>query len=168
MKRNSTIAACVVTIGFSISIYAAESLTGLTGKSIETQQDIYIHGMGEIMASTQMRHSKLWFAGKSENWNLARYELDEIKEGFDDAVKFHPVFKRDAPIAGILGKFTAQPLDELEKAVEAKDSLKFRKSFDNLTRACNGCHQATGQEFIVIKRPGILPFSNQEFSVTAK
>jgi len=127
--------------------------------------DSYVPGMGEIMGATQMRHSKLWFAGKAKNWELASYELDEIEEGLDDAAKYHPVFKKDAPISTILEKFTAQPLHELRLAIEAKDSVKFRKSFNSLTSACNACHQAASQGFIVIKQPNRSPYNNQEFSV---
>lgn len=38
----------------------------------------YIPGLGEIMAATQMRHAKLWFAGQAGHWPLAAYELDEL------------------------------------------------------------------------------------------
>ena len=43
----------------------------------------YEPGLGEFMMATQLRHAKLWFAGKSHNWDLAAYEIDEIKEGLD-------------------------------------------------------------------------------------
>lgn len=124
----------------------------------------YVPGMGEIMAATQMRHAKLWFAGQAGNWPLASYELDEIEEGLGDAVKYHPIFKQDAPVAAMLDKYTAPPLGELRDAVGAKDAAKFRRSFQHLTQACNGCHQAAGQGFIVIKRPDAGQFGNQQFA----
>ncbi|HQT27620.1 MAG TPA: hypothetical protein PLK99_13680, partial [Burkholderiales bacterium] len=62
----------------------------------------YVPGMGEIMGATQMRHAKLWFAGKEKNWPLANYELGEIREGLDDAVLYHPVFKEGIPVSKIL------------------------------------------------------------------
>ena len=36
------------------------------------------------MPLQQMRHIKLWFAGRAGNWPLADYEIDQLKEGFDD------------------------------------------------------------------------------------
>ena len=147
---------------------SAEFQSVITDKQAEIHQDNYVPGMGEIMGATQMRHAKLWFAGKSRNWDLASYELDEIKEGLDDAVKYHPVFKKDAPIASILEKFTAQPLGDIESAISAKDTVKFKKSFDNLTKACNDCHQAASQGFIVIQRPRVLQYTNQDFAVKSK
>src|SRR4051812_29415329 len=50
----------------------------------------YIPGLGEIMTLQQMRHLKLWFASQAGNWSLADYELDELKEGFEDVVKYSP------------------------------------------------------------------------------
>ena len=32
------------------------------------------------MTYIQIHHSKLWFAGKNQNWELAKFELDEISE----------------------------------------------------------------------------------------
>jgi hypothetical protein len=32
------------------------------------------------LGETQLRHIKLWYAGKSQNWELAGYEIDRIVE----------------------------------------------------------------------------------------
>src|ERR1700709_766904 len=50
----------------------------------------YQPGLGEFMTATQLRHAKLWFAGKMNNWDLAAYEIDEIKEGLEDVEKRFP------------------------------------------------------------------------------
>src|ERR1700742_1769981 len=49
-------------------------------------------GLGEFMTATQLRHAKLWFAGRENNWDLAAYEIDEIKEGLEEARTLHPTF----------------------------------------------------------------------------
>ena len=58
----------------------------------------YTPGLGELMTLQQMRHDKLWRAAQAQNWELAAYELDELEEGFDVVVRFHPTHK-DAPLA---------------------------------------------------------------------
>lgn len=136
---------------------------GIDPSSQKPIEEMYAPGLGDIMATTQMRHAKLWFAGKGKNWTLAKYELEEIKEGFEDVAKFHPVFKGNA-LSEMLDKLMAKPIVEVGKAIESKDDLKFRRAFESLTSACNACHQTTRHGFIVIKMPTIPPVSNQEFS----
>ena len=120
-------------------------------------------GLGEIMSLQQMRHSKLWFAGSAGNWPLADYELDELKEGFDDVHRQFPVHDgiRLAPLLEVIEK-AAMP--DLAKTIAAQDAAKFAQDFDALTAACNGCHQSTKHGFIVIQRPTSLPYTNQSFA----
>jgi hypothetical protein len=87
-------------------------------------------GLGEIMLFQQMRHIKVWFAGRAGNWALADHEVDELKEGFDDVDK-------------LLGGDTVKNavgdgMSALEKAVDAKDRAAFARAFDTLTAGCNG------------------------------
>src|ERR1700677_3712052 len=41
--------------------------------------------LGDVMGETQLRHIKLWYAGSSQNWDLAPYELDRIGESLTRA-----------------------------------------------------------------------------------
>jgi hypothetical protein len=122
----------------------------------------YAPGLGEFMTATQLRHAKLWFAGQAKNWDLAGYEIDEIKEGLEDAAKQFPTHD-GLPIADMIKTNTEAPLDQLEKAVAAKSSAKFSAAFDKLTKACNTCHAGAKKEFIKIQRPTAPPVSNQAF-----
>ena len=124
----------------------------------------YVPGMGGFMAATQMRHTKLWFAGQAGNWALANYELGEIREGFEDAVAYHPVFG-GIPVSVLLRRFTTKPLAKLSAVIRDKDSARFKTAFDQLTHACNSCHRAAAHGYIVIRRPSASPFTDQDFSV---
>jgi hypothetical protein len=123
----------------------------------------YVPGLGEFMTSTQMRHAKLWFAGSSGNWPLAAYELDEIKEGLDDAVRLHPKHD-DMPVGVMIRKNLGAPLGDLGKAIESRNADNFRVAFDRLTDACNACHSSAGHEFIRIQRPTAPPATNQVYT----
>lgn len=126
----------------------------------------YVPGLGELMAGQQVRHAKLWFAGENENWRLAGYEVDELKEGFGDVVKLHPVLEDShIPVSKLVPTIIEGPLGEVDAAVEARDKARFETAFDKLTAACNQCHQAANFGFNVVKRPTAPPFSNQEFGV---
>jgi hypothetical protein len=125
----------------------------------------YVPGLGEFMTATQMRHSKLWFAGQAGNWALASYELDEIKEGFADITRFHPTHPGSpVPIREILPKLMAAPLARLHVAIRSQNLDKFDEAFDSLTASCNACHQAEKFGFNVITRPSSNPYTNQDFS----
>lgn len=123
----------------------------------------YIPGVGEIMGATQMRHIKLWYAGKVKNWALAHYEVHEIEEGLTDAVAYHPVFK-GAPVAALYDHYTKQPFADLERAIDKRSSRAFVRAYDSLTAACNDCHVASNKGYIVIRRPTANPYSDQIFT----
>jgi hypothetical protein len=112
--------------------------------------------ISEIMAQQQMRHIKLWFAGIGGNWPLADYEIDALKDGFDDV---NQQFGGDA-----VEKAVGSSLSALEKAIEAKDRAAFVAAYDKLTAGCNYCHRSLDHAFIVIQRPTSSPFSDQFFA----
>ena len=152
---------------FAVATLAAAILS-VVACSQERPGDTYAPGLGEIMTLTQMRHAKLWLAGQVENWPLASYELDELEEGFDDAVEYHPTHKDSRVlIKDVLPAMTAAPIQALRSAVEDKDSTRFAQAFDALTAACNSCHQATDFGFNVVVRPSGNTFRNQDFSLPA-
>ncbi len=126
--------------------------------------EAYTPGLGDIMGPIQMRHAKLWFAGANKNWALAAYELDEIKEGFGDAARFQSDFK-GRPVAKMVEEIIEPKLAVVEKAIEAKNQQQFARAFNQLTKACNACHQSVGYGFISIQSPTQPPYSNQRFKV---
>jgi hypothetical protein len=123
----------------------------------------YEPGLGEFMTATQLRHAKLWFAGKNNNWALAAYEIDEIKEGLEDAARLHSTFD-GVPVAEMIKTIIDPRLERLEKAVEGKSSTQFIAAFDELTNGCNSCHAGASKPFIHIQRPTEPPLTNQNFA----
>jgi hypothetical protein len=126
-------------------------------------RESYEPGLGEFMTATQLRHAKLWFAGKQNNWDLAAYEIDEIKEGLEDAARLHPRFD-GVPVADMIKTIIDPRIAELEKAVRAKSSAKFVVAFDELSSGCNSCHAGANKPFIRIQRPTESPLTNQNFA----
>ena len=129
----------------------------------EPAKQAYEPGLGEFMTATQLRHAKLWFAGKNRNWPLAAYETDEIKEGLKDATKLHATFE-GIPVADMIKMILDPKIERLEKAIEAKNSAQFIAAFDELTDGCNSCHAKAGKPYIRIQRPSVAPLSNQDFA----
>src|SRR5882672_9782882 len=110
-------------------------------------KEAYAPGLGEFMTATQLRHAKLWFAGKKNNWDLAAYEIDEIKEGLEDAARLFPTYD-GIPVAEMIKTIIDPRIEELEKAVKGKSSAKFTAAFDELTSGCNRCHAGASKPFI--------------------
>jgi hypothetical protein len=126
-------------------------------------KETYEPGLGEFMTAIQLRHAKLWFAGKSANWDLAAYEIDEIKEGLEEAARRHSTFD-GVPVAEMIKTIIDPRIVRLEKAVDGKNSTQFTAAFDELTNGCNSCHAEAGKPFIRIQRPSEPPLSNQNFA----
>ena len=125
----------------------------------------YVPGLGEFMSATQMRHSKLWFAGQAGNWALAAYEPDEIKEVLQDIARFHPTHPGSPiPIREVLRKLMVPPLARLQAAISSQSLEGFDEAFNSLTASCHACHQAENVGFNVITRPSSNPYTNQDFA----
>jgi hypothetical protein len=137
----------------------------IVGCGSRSTTEAYVPGLGEMMSLQQMRHVKLWFAGQAENWELADYEVDELGEGFDDIVKFHPTHK-ESPVApkDAIPRMVTQPLKDLRAAIEKKDPSAFVQAYDSLTASCNNCHQATNFTFNAVQTPATNPYPNQVFT----
>jgi len=123
---------------------------------------VYIPGLEQFMNVILTEHNKLWFAARARNWPLAGYELGEIKEVMGDVQDLIPVFK-NLPLDEMLDAVITKEIADLEKAIEAKDFKNFAAGYDKLNAACNACHQATENEFIVVKRPTRPAFTNQDY-----
>jgi hypothetical protein len=146
-----------------IAIVAAAAIAAMTAKAEESpsaEGEAAQPSISDIMAHQQERHIKLWFAGRGGNWPLADYEIDALKDGFEDINK-------------VLGGSTVQDavgasISALEKAIEAKDRAAFADAFDKLTAGCNSCHRTLDHAFIVIQQPSALPYTDQSFAAPKK
>ena len=85
----------------------------------QSAKEPYEPGLGEFMTATQIRHAKLWFAGRQKSWDLAAYEIDEIKEGLEEARRLYPTFD-SIPVAEMMKTIIDPRIAELEKAIGAK------------------------------------------------
>ena len=165
MFRTIRISSLIVYLAWALSACRQEpAQPPQPPKPAQPAQESYTPGLGEIMTLNQMRHIKLWFAGKATNWPLASYELDELEEGFGDVATVHPTHKdAELPIPTLLDKIMKEPIQQVRSAIDAKNQTQFNQAFDNLTAGCNSCHQATKFGFNVVTKPSTNPYSNQLF-----
>lgn len=133
-------------IGAAVPLAMAQS--GSAGSSDER----YVPRLGDIMNNAQMRHIKLWYAGKAANWELAGFELRQLKTNLVDAALLYS----GIPVTNVTT--LATPLQAVSDAIEAKDGSRFAKAYGELTGGCNACHQSMERAFVAIRTPAEQPF----------
>ena len=126
----------------------------------------YQPGMGDLMVTiVQPRHLKLGLAGQARNWDYADYAQHELEEALETVEKHIPKW-RNLDIGQLMAATVKQPLEEVEKAVKAKNAVAFDAAYRQVTEACNACHRSANLPAIVIKVPDASAFPNLEFRVT--
>jgi hypothetical protein len=109
------------------------------------------------MGVTQLRHIKLWYAGRAGNWQLTKYELARISESLIRAALLYT----NIPVEYV--NAANQSLGRLNEAAGAKSSERFERGYSELAMACNACHVAGNVGFIRMKTPVFSPFNDEEY-----
>lgn len=123
----------------------------------------YAPRLVETMNAAQLQHLKLWFAGKSKNWDLANFELRQLTDSLAQAAIFYP----GIPVSNVTTM--KEPLLAVADAISAADSRKFAVSMRALTDGCNACHTSMERGFITISIPtDQRPPANQIFAPSGK
>ena len=150
MTRGGWILAALL---LSASIPLATAEFGSTASAGER----YLPQLGDLMNAAQSRHMKLYFAGKAQNWDLAAYEVEHLRESLVQAAELYG----GIPVTNVTTM--AEPLQATEDAIKAKDGRKFASAVAELTGGCNACHQSMERSFIAIRTPTDQPFGDQIF-----
>jgi hypothetical protein len=150
-----------------VALMAGLAILIATNNATSEPAQPYSPGLVEFMMHVQNHHAKLWLAGNARNWDLADYQVDELKELLEDIAKRVPDYK-GTPVGKMIESTAMPPIDDVESAIKARDLAKFTAAFDKLTAACNACHEAANRGFIVIQRPAISSFPNQSFAPRRK
>jgi hypothetical protein len=115
--------------------------------------------------------ANLWFAGQTQNWPLAKFYLDETRSHLKWAVRIIPVRKTkagDLELKGILDAVDNSLLNEIQKAIDARDIAKFTNSYRLTIEGCYSCHKASEKPFIRVQIPIQPEVHNINFDPNAK
>ena len=123
----------------------------------KNRSDSAVATLANIMATVQLRHIKLWSAGKAKNWDMMNYEAQKLEDDFLAAAGYY----QGLPIELVVR--ADAPLKQIMEASKSKDYPAYTKAFDELTAGCDGCHAAGEVGFIRIQTPRSSPFGNQNF-----
>ena len=158
MKHSSIIALSIV--AGMLPAFAADTVP--YAYRPPTTGDTFVPTLADIMGATQLRHFKLFHAGKLGNWQLASYELGQIENSLTNAARLY----QNIPVDKI--SMIDERLIALSGAIKAKSGARFADAFAALTAACDSCHEAAHVGFITIQVPTASPLSNQSFMPKGK
>jgi hypothetical protein len=128
-------------------------------------------GLDDLMTLlVQPRHLRLNAAGTRRNWELAAFELEELRSALRRTAQAIPQYQGEAVDEAV--KAVMNPsLEKTRDAIEAADAQRFKQAFGELTSACNACHTFMEHPFLVIKVPeakALTPYEDQEFAQTPR
>jgi len=118
--------------------------------------------LSDLMALTQLRHFKLWYAERVGNWKLASYELDQMETTLGRIKQLYPTAAAIAQ-ATLINDKMEPVLSDIRRAIEDKNNARFEAAYNHVTELCNQCHHAAGFGFIVVRVPTKSPYANQIF-----
>jgi hypothetical protein len=164
-RRYTTLGsgAAIVVLGAVLVLVSQVSITGAapaqqaqptpTPLTLQQLSDIQ-PGLGTIMIEYGHRMAAMWFAEQADNWDLAQYQLTEMREIQEVGETTRPA--RAAPLKSFESSF----LDPLEDQIKAKDKTKFETAYNSAIQGCNSCHGSQtsadwpqGFKFIKIQVP---------------
>lgn len=118
-----------------------------------TEPAPYRPSISDMMIGTiQPRHERIWRAERAGDWDFAAYELRNLRGAFGRLGRVHPI-EQNTSLPDMIDTVTKQPLEDLKSAIDRRDDADFGKAYDELSQACNSCHQALNHGTVVIGRP---------------
>lgn len=118
--------------------------------------------IADHMAKLQRYHHKLFLSGKSNNLDLISFYLHEMEEVMEEIAE-EEIIEEGIDISANMKNFGLGQVEKFETQIKT-EGFVFESAFNDLTAACNSCHQACKEPQIRIITPTDNPFSNQDFS----
>lgn len=123
-------------------------LTGDSHQKFDTLAD-QLGGFDQTMIEVGYRYIELYWAGEDENWDYARYQIDEMRSAMASGFVRRPAREASAEA------FMNNALPAIEQAAVQGDAELFRERFGNLTMHCTACHMMEDVPFIVVEKPTV-------------
>lgn len=135
-----------------VLIVASCSPGPLSSSSKGAREPRSSRGYGAVMSDIGHRFELGGRAAAANRFELAAFEVDEMRELFESDLPHAELPKEGASAAlpAMAHSFALTHLPELMKAAQAKDGRAFAGAFQRASTTCNGCHEASGHGFIQI------------------
>ncbi|MGH9458995.1 MAG: hypothetical protein ACRD2J_15285 [Thermoanaerobaculia bacterium] len=118
--------------------------------------------LSDVMLKLQVHAGKLAFAADAENWDLARFYVDQIEEDIRPLAAGE-IMAGTTNVSDTARTLFPPLLTRLREATLDRDAAAFQQRYLDLVQGCNSCHRATGHAYVVIERPEGGVFGNQRY-----
>ena len=108
-------------------------------------------GLAKLMRDVSERYTAAYHAAKGGNWDLARYQLKQLRGAFRTAKVTRPKHAKD------LDEFDAAHVAPLMKAAEGKDWRAFEDAFWLGVESSDAYHEKLGYGYIRYQLPAAPP-----------
>lgn len=110
--------------------------------------------LGDAMDEAGRRFHRAGRAGLAGRWELAKYDLHELTEIFEEDLA-GSTWHGKPQVPELARRFQSEQLPSLEAAITRRDAAAFQTAVAETARACNQCHKVAAQDFIEISEiPG--------------
>jgi hypothetical protein len=110
---------------------------------------------GELMTAVGRRFELLGRAGVARRWELAAFELGELREAFEDVPAAIVPADAKVDVRQLAKGFVPGMESALAGAIATRDETALVAAFSTAAQACNACHRASGKAFIEVpSHPG--------------
>lgn len=106
-------------------------------------------GFGKTMIEVGYRYNELYWAGQNENWEYAKYQLEDLEEAMEKGFERRPNREKNAK------NFMTVSIPDLMRAIEEKSKPEFEQSFENLRISCNSCHKMEEMPSFKVETPKV-------------
>jgi hypothetical protein len=114
-----------------------------------------LRGFDMAMVETGYRYAELYWAGQDQNWEYADYQVDKIRTAIENGLERRPKRSESAQ------PFLQTDLPAMKAAIQAQDTVLFRKNFVLLQASCRSCHVKEDVPFIQAVIPQVRVSSIQ-------
>lgn len=108
-------------------------------------------GLARFMPDIGARFWKCYYAATGGNWQMARWQLSELRKLMRMCMITRPKYTAD------LQEWIADDLEPLMEAIAARDLDGFERVYHEAVDAANEFHRRWKKEFIVWKLPAAPP-----------
>jgi hypothetical protein len=147
MPRRMRSAALLIT--GSLTLLAFDAPAQDAAKDVQSQLDAIKAVLPKFaipMREVGDRFQNMYFAAKGGNWALAAYMSKYMNGAMNPAMLTKPA---EYPMWKSFYEGAFAPVN---KAIQGKDFKAFETAYTEVTKSCNGCHQAMGYGFIQVTK----------------